>query len=80
MDFWEDGINWIALSKLLSADTWDMYSPEYAIEDLIEKLKKLATQGKLPKSVKTYLHETWKEIEEMESCIDYGVPRRELPF
>lgn len=57
-----------------------MYSPEYAIEDLIEKLKKLATQGKLPKSVKTYLNETWKEIEEMESCIDYGVPRRELPF
>lgn len=57
-----------------------MYSPEYAIEDLIEELKKLATQGKLPKSVKTYLHEAWKEIEEMESCTDYGVPRRELPF
>lgn len=58
----------------------DMYSPEYAIEDLIEELKKLATQGKLPESVKTYLHEAWKEIEEMESCTDYGVPRRELPF
>lgn len=57
-----------------------MYSPEYAIEDLIEKLKKLATQGKLPESVETYLHEAWKEIEEMESCTDYGVPRRELPF
>lgn len=41
----------------------DMYSPEYAIEDLIEELKKLATQGKLPESVKTYLHEAWKEIE-----------------
>ena len=35
----------------------DMYSPEYAIEDLIEEFKKLATQGKLPKSVNTYLHE-----------------------
>ena len=58
----------------------DMYSPEYAIEDLIEEFKKLATQGKLPKSVNTYLHEAWKEIEEMESCTDYGVPRRELPF
>lgn len=58
----------------------DMYSPEYAIEDLIEELKKLATQGKLPESVKTYLHEAWKEIEEIESCTDYGVPRRELPF
>lgn len=57
-----------------------MYSPEYAIEDLIEELKKLVTQGKLPKSVKTYLHEAWKEIEEMESCTDYGVSRRELPF
>lgn len=58
----------------------DMYSPEYAIEDLIEEFKKLATQGKLPKSVNTYLHEAWKEIEEMESCTDYGVPIRELPF
>lgn len=58
----------------------DMYSPEYAIEDLIEEFKKLATQGKLPKSVNTYLHEAWKEIEDMESCTDYGVPRRELPF
>lgn len=58
----------------------DMYSPEYAIEDLIDEFKKLATQGKLPKSVNTYLHEAWKEIDEMESCTDYGVPRRELPF
>ena len=58
----------------------DMYNPEYAIEDLIEKFKKLATQGKLPESVNTYLHEAWKEIEEMECCTDYGVPRRELPF
>lgn len=58
----------------------DMYSPEYAIEDLIEEFKKLATQGKLPKSVNTYLHEAWKEIEDMECCTGYGVPRRELPF
>ena len=58
----------------------DMYNPEYAIEDLIEKFKTLAKQGKLPEAVDTYLHEAWKEIEEMESCTDYGVPRRELPF
>lgn len=58
----------------------DMYSPEYAIEDLIGEFKKLVTQGKLPKSVNTYLHEAWKEIEEMESCTDYGVPRGALPF
>ena len=58
----------------------DMYNPEYEIEDLIEEFCKLAKQGKLPEAVNTYLHEAWKEIEEMESCTDYGVPRRELPF
>ena len=58
----------------------DMYNPEYAIEDLIGKFRELAKQGKLPENVNTYLHEAWKEIEEMESCADYGVPRRELPF
>lgn len=58
----------------------DMYNPEYAIEDLIEEFCKLAKQGKLPESVNTYLHEAWKEIKEMESCTDYGVPRREPPF
>ena len=43
----------------------DMYSPEYAIRDL---------------DVNAYLHEAWKEIEGMESCTDYGVPRGALPF
>ena len=57
-----------------------MYSPEYAIENLIEDFKKLAKQGKLPELVSTYLHEAWKEIEDMECCTGYGVPRRELPF
>ena len=57
-----------------------MYNPEYAIEDLIEEFCKLAKQGKLPEAVDTYPHEAWKEIEEMECCTDYGVPRRELPF
>ncbi len=58
----------------------DMYSLEYAIEDLIEKFRTLATQGKLPELVNTYLHVEWEEIDEMESCTDYGVPRRELSF
>ena len=58
----------------------DMYNPEYAIEYLIEEFYKLAKQGKLPEAVNTDLHEVWKEIEEMESCTDYGVPRRELSF
>ena len=58
----------------------DMYSPEYAIRDLTEEFEKLAKEGKLPKDVNAYLHEAWKEIEGMESCTDYGVPRGALPF
>ena len=58
----------------------DMYSPEYAIRDMVEEFEKLAKEGKLPEDVNVYLHEAWKEIEGMESCTDYGVPRGALPF
>lgn len=58
----------------------DMYSPEYAIEDLIETFEKLAKEGRLPEEVNRYIHEAWKEIEETECCADYGVPRESLPF
>ena len=58
----------------------DMYSPEYAVSDMIEVFERLAKERKLPKEVNTYLHEAWKEIEEMESCTDYGIPRRGLLF
>lgn len=58
----------------------DMYSPEYAIEDLIETFGKLAKEGRLPEEVNRYIHEAWKEIEETECCTDYGVPRGTLPF
>lgn len=58
----------------------DMYSPEYAIEDLIEMFEKLAKEGRLPEEVSRYIHEAWKEIEETECCRDYGVPRGALPF
>ena len=58
----------------------DMYSPEYAIRDLTEEFEKLAKEGKLPEDVNAYLHEAWKEIEGMESCTDYGMPRGFLPF
>ena len=58
----------------------DMYSPEYAIRDMVEEFEKLAKEGKLPENVNAYLHEAWKEIEGMESCTDYGVPRGALPF
>ena len=58
----------------------DMYSPEYAVNDMIEAFEKLAKEGKLPEEVNTYLLEAWKEIEAMESCMGYGVPRRGLQF
>ena len=58
----------------------DLYSPEYAIEDLIESFEKLAKEGRLPEEVNRYIHEAWKEIEETECCTDYGVPRGALPF
>lgn len=58
----------------------DMYSPKYAIEDLIETFGKLAKEGRLPEEVNRYIHEAWKEIEETECCADYGVPRESLPF
>ena len=58
----------------------DMYSPEYAIRDMVEAFELLAKEGKLPENVNAYLHEAWKEIEGMESCTDYGVPRGALPF
>ena len=58
----------------------DMYTPEYAVSDMIELFGRLAKERKLPKEVNTYLHEAWKEIEGMESCVGYGIPRRGLPF
>lgn len=58
----------------------DMYSPEYAIRDMVEVFERLAKEGKLPEDVNDYLHEAWKEIEGMESCTDYGVLRGALPF
>ena len=58
----------------------DMYSPEYAIEDLVEAFEKLAKEGRLPEEVNRYIHEAWREIEETECCTDYGMPRGALPF
>ena len=57
-----------------------MYSPEYAVSDMMEVFERLAKEGKLPKEVNEYLHEAWKEIEEMESSVGYGIPRKGLPF
>ena len=58
----------------------DLYSPEYAIEDMVKWFGKLKREKKLPKEVDGYLHEAWKEIAETECCENYGVPMRELPW
>ena len=58
----------------------DVYSPEYALDAIIKLFEELVKEGKLPKDVNTYLHEAWKEISDMESCKDYGIPSSELPF
>ena len=47
---------------------------------MVEAFELLAKEGKLSEDVNVYLHEAWKEIEVMESCTDYGVPRGALPF
>ena len=58
----------------------DLYSPEYAIEDMVKLFGRLKRERKLPKDVDKYLHEAWKEIAKTECCTDYGLPRQELPF
>lgn len=58
----------------------DMYSPEYAINNLMRKFEELAKKGTLPEAVNDYLHEGWKEIAAMESCTNYGIPCNKLPF
>ena len=52
----------------------DMYSPEYAIDDLVRLFGKLAKEGTLPEDVRAYLREAWKEIENTECCQEYGLP------
>lgn len=58
----------------------DVYSPEYAVDDMVKWFGRLKRERKLPKEVDEYLHEAWKEIVETKSCNDYGVPQLELPF
>ena len=54
----------------------DMYSPEYAIDDLIDLFAGLDKAGKLPVETKEYLEKAWQEIKETECYQDYGLPRR----
>ena len=53
----------------------DMYSPEYAIDDLIDLFAGLDKTGKLPEETKEYLEKAWQEIKETECYQDYGLPR-----
>ena len=49
----------------------DLYSPEYVVDSIVDVFENLVKQGKLPENVKTYIHEAWKEIKDMECCTDY---------
>lgn len=52
----------------------DMYSPEYAINDLIDLFTELNKAGKLPLETKDYLIRAWQEIKETECYQNYGLP------
>ena len=54
----------------------DMYSPEYAIDDLIDFFNGLEKEGKLPDETKEYLKKAWLEIKDTECYHDYGLPRK----
>lgn len=54
----------------------DMYSPEYAIDDLIDLFVGLDKDGKLPIETKEYLEKAWQEIKDTACYQDYGLPRK----
>ena len=54
----------------------DMYSPEYAIDDLIDLFVGLDKEGKLPIETKEYLGKAWLEIKDTECFQNYGLPRK----
>ena len=56
----------------------DMYSPEYAIDDLVDFFNGLAKEGKLPNETKEYLKKAWQEIMDTECHQDYGMLSRLL--
>ena len=52
-----------------------MYSPEYAIDDLIDLFTGLDKAGKLLVETKEYLDKAWLEIKDTACYQDYGLPR-----
>ena len=56
----------------------DMYSPEYAINELVDFFNGLANEGKLPDETKEYLKKAWQEIMETECHQSYGMLSKKL--
>ena len=56
----------------------DMYSPEYAIFNLVKLFNGLAEKGQLSDDVKEFLRSAWAEIVKTECHKDYGYPNIEL--
>ena len=50
-----------------------LYSPEYAIDYLVDFFNELEKEGKLPNETKEYLKKAWQEIMETECHQDYGM-------
>ena len=51
----------------------DLYSPEYAIDYLVDFFNQLANEGKLPDETKEFLKKAWQEIMETECHQSYGM-------
>ena len=56
----------------------DLYSPEYAIDDLVDFFNELANEGKLPDETKEYLKKAWQEIMETECHQNYCMLSKKL--
>ena len=56
----------------------DLYSPEYAIDDLVDFFNELEEEGKLPEDTKEALKKAWQEIMETECHQSYGMLSKKL--
>ena len=56
----------------------DLYSPEYAIDYLVDFFNELEKEGKLPNETKEYLKKAWQEILETECHQSYGMLSKKL--
>ena len=56
----------------------DLYSPEYAIDDLVDFFNELEKEGKLPEDTKEFLKKAWQEIMETECHQSYGMLSKKL--